>query len=370
MTPAQIAAWDLDEATIQMIEDRFYYREICDDDKMERFFQRTLDTVRDRYRSILRIETIKFDPLVSRYFEGEFTTNGTENVETTCVNSASISKLGSNTKQEVHNEHTDNDFDVKVDSEHFEGGYDETGAFSKEGHDDREGNNTTNGTVRSQHTNNTSSNTTDHSTNHSETAGTSGQIDRHAGKQAPMNASGVSLNNKVVGDTTGMLSGLDFDYATMYSQDDRSNKNASETDDENNSTSATTGSDQGTSQDTTSNTHVIHEGVDRADSGEDEKHHEYEDDHTHQYRDERDLTVAGGYTINDSQSGSETRSGTSGQTSDASKYQIRHDRYTGRDNVLPQDALKAAMNYLQNYSTAFEWLCNKLEINFIGIYDI
>ena len=353
-----------------MIEDRFYYREICDDEKMVRFFQRTLDTVRDRYRDILRIETIKFDPLVSRYFECEFTTDGTENVEVSGRNNASVTRLGSNTKQEVHNEHTDNDFDVKVDTEHFEGGFDETGAFSNEGHDDREGNNTTNGTVRSQHTTNTSNQTTDHSTSHSATESGASQVDRHATKQAPMNASGVTLNDKVVGNTTGMLTGMDFDYSSMYSQDDRSNKNTSETDDESNATSSTLGSDQGTSQDVSSNTHVIHEGVDRADSGEDEKHHTYEDDHSHQYRDERDIAVAGGYTISDSNSGSETRSGTSGETSDTSKYQIRHDRYTGRDNVLPQDALKAAMNYLQNYSTAFEWLCNKLEINFIGVYDI
>ena len=64
LTPAQKEAWDLDEATVSLIEDRFYFREICDDEKMTRFFQRTLDTVRDRYNEMIRVETIKFDPLV------------------------------------------------------------------------------------------------------------------------------------------------------------------------------------------------------------------------------------------------------------------------------------------------------------------
>lgn len=185
-----------------------------------------------------------------------------------------------------------------------------------------------------------------------------------------MNASGIITNNKAVGDITGMLTNLDFDYATSYDQGDGSNKGHDESGTTSDSTSDVTGTDQGTSQDITNNTHVINESGTRHDEGEDHLTHEYEDDHSHQYADNRDITVNGGYTVSGSKSSTDSTSGTSGETSDASRYQIRHDRFTGRDNVLPQDALKAAMNYLQNYSTAFEWLCNKLEINFIGIYDI
>ena len=50
--------------------------------------------------------------------------------------------------------------------------------------------------------------------------------------------------------------------------------------------------------------------------------------------------------------------------------EVKHDRYAGRDNVLPQDAMASATHYLMNYSTAFQWLCNKLEPCFIGVYDI
>ena len=370
MTPAQKDAWDLDEATVQMIEDRFYYREICDDERMVRYFQRTLDTVRDRYRDILRIETIKFDPLVSRYFEGEFTSNGSEDVQKTGRKSGNANTTVVHENDETHGEHTDNDLSVTRDEDHYEGSYQDDITHDSDGHDTRNGNNTVAGTTRSQHNVYTSSRTDSHSENDVTNDGTNDGISRGAIKQAPMNASGVSLNGKEVSEMKGMLTGLDFSYASSYNQGDSSGKSHSHTDDDTTSNSTITGSDNGTSQDITSNTHVINEGVSRHDEGEDHQHHAYDDDHTHFYNDARDITVDGSSHNEGSTVTTQTNGGSTNEMSAASRYQVRHDRYTGRDNVLPQDALKAAMNYLQNYSNAFEWLCNKLEINFIGIYDI
>lgn len=67
--------FDLDEASVQSIKDWFRYREICDDEKMETFFWRQLRMYRYKYKQMLRMETVDFDPLVNRYFEAEYTTN-------------------------------------------------------------------------------------------------------------------------------------------------------------------------------------------------------------------------------------------------------------------------------------------------------
>ena len=365
MTPAQKEAWDLDEATIQMIEDRFYFREICDDEKMTRFFQRTLDTVRDRYRQILRIETIKFDPLVSKYFEGEFTTDGSENYEKSSANNSATTNSTSNQQNETNHEHTDNDFATVVDYEKTWGHKDADGDYSKSGSDSKDANASTSGTTRSQHTTTVAGRTDSQSNENTHGDVDTSFIDRHALKQAPMSASGVGTG------TGGYLTGLDFDYASMYEQNDHK---ANTTD--NGTYKSTVGSatnsetNQGNSQDYTNNSSTSHELVGKTESGSNNDHDEYQDEKQKNYGDNRDITTDGSHIVSGTTNGTSSVSGTNTETTDGSKYQIRHDRYTGRDNVLPQDALKAAMNYLQNYSTAFEWLCNKLEINFIGIYDI
>ena len=365
MTPAQKEAWDLDEATVSLIEDRFYFREICDDEKMTRFFQRTLDTVRDRYNEMIRVETIKFDPLVSKYFEGEFTTDGTNSSERNTSNNGSTTNNSFNSQETTNYEHTDNDLAVTRDYEKKWGDSDESGSFSKSGHDSKNGNETTNGSVRSNKTD-FKSGRTDSSNTETTTGNVSHSfIDRHAIKQAPMSASGV-----VTGEN-GKLGGLDFDYSSMYEQNDRT-ENTQDLGSTNTSIGNATNSENGQSNatDTTYATKSFNEGGSNSESGSNTNGRDYTDETTKQYSDERDITVDGSSTVSGSATNTAVNTGSSKETNDASNYQIRHDRYTGRDNVLPQDALKSAMNYLQNYSTAFEWLCNKLEINFIGVYDI
>lgn len=59
----------VDQATQDELTDQFYYRYVTDNDKFIRFFTRNLRRVADRYNNLVRIETIKFDPMVTRYFE-------------------------------------------------------------------------------------------------------------------------------------------------------------------------------------------------------------------------------------------------------------------------------------------------------------
>lgn len=357
-----------------MIEDRFHYREICDDDKMERFFQRTLDTVRDRYRQILRMETIKFDPMVNKYFEGEYTTNGTDNSETArnILNVKDYRK--SDSSESNYAEEVSNEFEVKKDTTSTEGSGTKEGSFSNTGSESKTGNNTIIGTSNAQHNNSTSESTTSHTDDVTTTTGSSGEINHKAIKQAPMNASGVTTNGTAgVADQSsinGALNNLNFSYATAYDANDKTGKTYNHNDEDIDNTSTTTGTDAGSSSESSRNSHTVNEGINRSDGGSNDETNEYEETVNKEYEDARSIGTTGSDRMSGNTTGKDTFTGTDSVTKDGSSYQIKHDRYTGRDGVLPQDALKAAMNYLQNYSTAFEWLCNKLEINFIGIYDI
>lgn len=357
-----------------MIENRFHYREICDDDKMELFFQRTLDTIRDRYRQILRMETIKFDPMVNKYFEGEYTTNGTDNSEIRNTSDSVRFKQGTNWLDNEHYDETDGSHEITKDHNEANGFYQDDRNYESEGHDDKQGNNQISGRSSSQHNNQTYEHVVSHTDDVTTTNGSSGEINHKAIKQAPMNASGVTTNGTAgVQDQSqinGALNNLSFSYATAYDANDKTGKTYNFNDEDIDNTSTTNGTDGGSASESSSNTHIIHEGTDRDDSGEDHLHHEYEDYSDHEYEDKDHSETEGNYHNRGGDTVRDTNTNVSGSTRDGSSYQIKHDRYTGRDGVLPQDALKAAMNYLQNYSTAFEWLCNKLEINFIGIYDI
>lgn len=332
--------------------------------------QRTINTVRDRYNSMIRVETIKFDPLVSRYFEGEFTVDGTSSSEINNRKSSDILNEDLKTTHETHHDHTDNDFAIKLDKEHKEGWYQDDSNFENGGNDTTNGTTTVNGNFHNEDHDSGTNTTTTKSNDTKTTDGTEDHSERHAVKAAPMNASGVTLNSKKVSGMTGRLSGLSFKYASSYDQGDASGKNHEKTVDKLGSTVTDTHGNGGSADGHNFSETVIGNGVDHSRSGEDHLHHGYSDDVGREYNDERDTTNDGNYDITNTGHSTSTSVSTDNGTKQDSNRKIRHDRYTGRDDVLPQDALKSAMNYLQNYSTAFEWLCNKLEINFIGVYDI
>lgn len=60
----------LDEATQNELIDYFYYRYICDEEeKFIRFIHRNQRQLKRQYENMLRVETIDFDPMVTRYLE-------------------------------------------------------------------------------------------------------------------------------------------------------------------------------------------------------------------------------------------------------------------------------------------------------------
>lgn len=359
--------WDLDTATVQMLIDRFYFREICDDERMQRYWNRTLDVVRDRYRDILRIETIKFDPLVSKYFEGEYTVNGTKSGERVKVSNINSTNSKTGSKNEIYEDYTTDR--TSGESDWSQDGTSHEGRETESTSDNlREDNRTGRDTRLTTGNSNNSSTTIGQTTDVNESSGTSSNISHEAIKQAPMNASGVQTIASGV--DKGKLTGLDFDYASMYKQDDSTGATTNESTDTQNSNSTTTDSGTNTTNATGNTTSTGRESEDLHNVTEDSLDKTYHDEGGEHHIDQGQRDNNGLRNTGTSETGTGHTSGTDNITDTGSEYSVRHERYTGRDNVLPQDALKSAMNYLQNYSTAFEWLCNKLEINFIGIYDI
>ena len=376
-------AWDLDPATVQMIKDRFDYREICDDDKMHLYFNRTLNTIRDRYKNILRVETIKFDPLVSKYFEGEFTTEGSNTGgafrtinNTKTMNKGATSETLFSTEMETSLQ-SSNDFtsDYTKSMNGRKDVTDNTDSTDNKSYSDTKNTNGSNGGTS---TTNSSSNETTGNNNSSTDVNHSTELNRHAIKQAPMNAVGVTCDTRGGGQaaTEGMLDELDFEYATMYEQSDKENNGTSTHTETGNSsttgagTSTTTDNYTNQSRDSLTGSSSGSGSVDRviAETNRDTDTLHQEDgteysDHGHEWGGNRTVVSNGG-------ANRDVVSGTDNTNNFANTEETRHERYTGRDNVLPQDAMNKAINFLEQYSTAFEWLCNKLEINFIGIYDI
>lgn len=101
----------IDEASQEQVIDHFYDRYCTDNNKFLLYFTRNLRRVADQYNNLVRIETIKFDPMVTKYLEEETKrrlsklTNGTDrtNEET----SGSLQNSGIITVK-TDNETTDN----------------------------------------------------------------------------------------------------------------------------------------------------------------------------------------------------------------------------------------------------------------------
>lgn len=383
LTPAQIEAWNLDQATIDNLNDYFYYREIFDDVKMYRIFSRTINILRDKYVSMVRVESISFDPLVSKYFEAEYiTTKDGTNVKTNNGTNTTYHKLG----EQVHDygsQHgtgdvtTDESKSSEINGLNTET-VEESGHNSKTGTTNRTeqttGNSTSTGSSSNSTTGSTSDRTTTTGTRNSTTVSHEDEIDRNAVKAAPMNASGVGIGND------GHLTGLGFNYSSSYGQNDMRKNNDETTNGSDNTNVTGSGSSSTRGTGTTSNSGQTSGNL----TGYDNKSESgsTSNDRTGRYgimshQEDGRLTSE---TSHDNQTHSNfiEKSGVNtdetvlnGSTNGATNENIlQRDRYAGRDGVLPQDAMASATHYLMTYSTAFQWLCNKLESCFIGVYDI
>lgn len=361
---------DLPPGTAASIFDRFESREICDNDKFDRYFRRTITNYKGKFETLLMIEGIKFDPMVNRYLEAQQIHNGTGSNRGVTYNDYSNKQGGSG------NVTTDT---TTKDKDHQEGTRNVTsiinvigsGTSTEEYHDSK----TTSGTL-----DNTGSNTRDGSSStagsstgetHNTSDSSNDSVTRNASKAAPMSASGVTTTAAGEGQAPGPhLSNLDFSYASQYAQQDaagrdigKNDENRSETRSET-VTTKETGSD--TRKETTSGTET---GTGNRSGTTTEKHDENKTD-TETTKD--DITRDGSVHAFQLDQRAYTDEGTSRkedtvttQTSDTSTNRI-----TGREGLTPQEAKRQAEEYLRRFNPAIEWFLGVLETCFIGIYDI
>lgn len=350
---------------------------------MYRIFSRTINILRDKYLNMVRVESISFDPLVSKYFEAEYiTTKDGATQKRNTGNNTTYHRLGEQI-QDYGETDTKLDLEGHEDSSReIEGTntekINEEGSNSKSGSSTRSeqstSNNTVNGTSSSSTTGSTSDRTTTNTNRSGSTTGTESEIDHNAVKAAPMNASGVGIG------ADGKLEGLNFGFASSYGQNDVTKSNSENTTGAENSSVNGTGSSSsrtsGTSGSSGQTTGNVNGSDNRSESGSNSNERtgnytnlSHQEDGKLYGSVEYDNESHNNFTI---KSGVNTDESVLNGTVDGTSNEntLQRDRYAGRDGVLPQDAMAAATHYLMTYSTAFQWLCNKLESCFIGIYDI
>lgn len=375
----------LDEATVEMLKEYFYYREICDDERMDRYFSRTINICRDKYNQLLRIESASWDPLVSNYFERELSLTADGVVNGSANKNSTVTHRFGEVDTTIHEMHVhDNHEDHKDGSSDYHN--DDTERVTDDGEMSRNNSGNSGGHSYTNSHNNSTTNTNNHSDTLTESTNSNdthtedhkdtdvSTTTKGATKAAPMNASGVGVTGK------GKLTGLDFEYASSYTQTDVDTHQSE--DDENDVHSEGGGTDHTV---TSGNGTTTNNGSGDSTTTHDNSSSSSESGSNYNLRVGTYGTTHHGETgENSSGFNQEDRSGFDTRSKGGANYDIvdgsdtnntltknnelTHERYTGRNGVLPQDALASATNYLMNYSTAFQWLCNKLEPCFIGIF--
>lgn len=361
---------DLPPGTAGSIFDRFESREICDNDKFDRYFRRTITNYKGKFETLLMIEGIKFDPMVNRYLEAQQIHNGTGSNRGVTYNDFSNKQGGSGN---VTTDTTTNDRENQLGTRNVTSIINATGSgtSTEEYHDtkttsetlditgsnSREGSNTTAGSITGE-THNTSDSSND-------------SVTRNASKAAPMSASGVTSAAAGEGQAPGPhLANLDFSYASQYTQQDNAGRNIGKNDENRSETRSETVTTKETGSDTRKETTSGSEtGTGNRSGKTTEKRDENKTD-TEATKD--DITRDGNVHAYQIDQRAYTDEGTSRkedtvttQTSDTSTNRI-----TGREGLTPQEAKRQAEEYLRRFNPAIEWFLGVLETCFIGIYDI
>ena len=462
---------------------------------MEVYFWRTLAKYRDRYKALVRVQSIEFDPLVNRYFEAELisknvmnesessnrngntvtnnTSNGsfigkdigtsvrTGNEErnilvdtngnsidthtgtetTTRVNELNRTLTPNLTETTKIDETNEEKFDSYREIKGFKGRYDEkeiNGSYSDKHESLTPTTEKHSGTDETKFTTNRETSVTNKGTQITENDGIQTGVSREATKAAPMSAVNIGRLDGAEGSggtgigtsdiTDGLLEPLDFKYASQYGENNTIGKNIGK---------ETISYDNfGTTETTTSLN-----GDGKSLKYGHEVQQEHKDQDTREYKNYREKTTSEGEeqlekngTIINTKNGNNTitKSGientienvsstdnvsrdlrdikeydesrnetgtitsnetgnTSNDTTNTTNDQFNgnvtntdqmsgskqstnnvqnRNRYTGREGLTPQDAMRRAEEYLLGYSPAFQYIIDKLEINFILVYDI
>ena len=462
---------------------------------MEVYFWRTLAKYRDRYKALIRVQSIEFDPLVNRYFEAElvsknvmnesessnrngntvtnnasngsfigkdigksfrtdneernilFDNNGNSNdthtgTETTTrlndlnrtitPNITEITKIDENNEESFKDYRETKGFKGRYDEKTIDGSYYDKHESLTPTTEKHKGTDTTNFNMnRETEIRNNGSQTTE---NDSVQTG----VNRNAAKAAPMSAVNIERLNGGEGSggtdigtrdiTDGLLGPLDFKYASQYGE---SNKIGKKIDRqtisyENYGTTEKTKSLDGDAESIDYGHEVEREHNDK-DTREYQNYREKTSSEGEEYLDKsgtkidtkkgnNTVTKSGTEQTRDITSGTDTvsrdlhdikdysetkhetgtiisneTSNTSNDTTHTTNDQFNgnvtntdqmsgskqstnntqnRNRYTGREGLTPQDAMRRAEEYLLGYSPAFQYIIDKLEINFILVYDI
>lgn len=462
---------------------------------MEVYFWRTLAKYRDRYKALVRVQSIEFDPLVNRYFEAELISNNVMNESessnrngNTVTNNTSngsfigkdigtsvrtgneernilVDTNGNSSDTHTGSETTTRNSDLnrtitpnitertKIDETNVESfnAYRETKGFEGR-YDDK----TINGSYSDRHESlepttekHSGTDTTNYKMNRETEISNNGNqttendsvqtgVNRNAAKAAPMSAVNIGRLDGTEGSggtgvgtsdiTDGLLGPLDFKYASQYGESNKIGKkidrqiisyenfgttektksldgdaqsleygheveryhNDKDTREYQNYKEKVTSAGQeylektGTKTDTKNGTNTVTKsGTERTiENGSstdsvsrnlidikeyDESKHETGTIINNETGNTSNDTT---HTTNDQFNGNVTNiDQMSGSKQSTNNVQNRN-RYTGREGLTPQDAMRKAEDYLLGYSPAFQFIIDKLEINFILMYDI
>lgn len=89
----------VDKATQGLIHDFFCYRNIVDNDRFEIYFRRAIANALERYKNLLRLESIEFDPMVSNYVERYVITDSTQTGNRSKTGNATSTRTGNDTHE-------------------------------------------------------------------------------------------------------------------------------------------------------------------------------------------------------------------------------------------------------------------------------
>ena len=372
---------------------------------MELFFWTTLDKYRNRFLKIAGLQDINFDPMVSRYFEQEHINNIKSSSDRIAHGTGTDTNTGRNTTSADNYDDTKNiSYNTsisKADGTTQNISADTTDSANKTGNSTTESaahnrvySNTTQGDAAAQTAGETQTNnkTENNLVRESTTNNTAIQdsIARSATKSAPMNASGITSTTP--GDTetkklkSPHLGNLDFNYASAYGQNDA--ENLTTTEDKQTGKEKTTNTADNTTGTETTERRSYNDIREESERTGDERASaaaglNYTSDTHHNYNDNTTTSATTNGTENAGHNVQQSKATTTGESENTNERSTESTentknttentdriRYTGREGLTPQEALRQAERYLRDIGPAINYIIEKLEPCFFGVYDI
>lgn len=394
---------------------------------MSLYFWRTYNKYKPRFLDLVMIQGIKYDPMVNKYVEAENIDQGRESEQ---HESTRTGGQDSKTTHSSTGTYEGDGWDKESSTTHgIDNSISETRTVVKRKGKDKDTTHTTDkdtgtGTDKTtHHSNGGNSNTRTLNTTHhidgtytsfkgshdehtsqgshnNDNNGSSSGVTREATKSAPMSAVNIPMTtgdgkDSVAGSNLG---NLDFTFASGYGQNNNAgiSKGHDEgwTHDEGDSDSWARGED--TKDETTTDGGTITDVGHNDSSGSDDTTHTRDYAHTIDTTVQHDIdeTDETGTNYKDGKEYTEGREGSRGNHDentttdngnasaamktyanmsaydDKQSDRINRNRLTGRDGMTPQAAMREAEEYLRAIGPAIQYMIDKLEICFIGVYDV